>query len=92
VLCCVDSVRAAALEFVLSLCETAPDMIRKHMPLISTLLELAAGFVCHVVDDPLWASKVCAWRGTLVTNAAPAGVSHMYFLTVSVDDWSWRWL
>lgn len=46
-----------AAEFVTSLCESAPELLRKHLPQIESLLRTAAAFVCHVDDDPEWASK-----------------------------------
>jgi hypothetical protein len=46
-----------AMEFVLSLCETAPDMLRKHMGPIETVMQIAAGWACHMKDDPLWHTK-----------------------------------
>ena len=49
--------RLFAMEFMLSLCESAPDMLRKHLAQIETMLRTAAMFVCHVPDEPDWASK-----------------------------------
>ncbi len=46
-----------ALEFVLSLCESASEMLRKHMDTIERVMHLAAQFACHVADDPAWAGK-----------------------------------
>jgi hypothetical protein len=54
---CPLRTRMHALEFVLTLCETAPDMLRKHMGPIETVMQIAAGWVCHMQEDPLWHTK-----------------------------------
>jgi hypothetical protein len=46
-----------AVEFFLSLCESAPDMLRKSMAEIEAMLRTAAVFVCQTPDDPDWAIK-----------------------------------
>ena len=53
----VASTRMFALEFILSMCECAPEMLRKHMPLIESVMRIAADFACHMADDPEWCTK-----------------------------------
>ncbi len=46
-----------ALEFVLSICETAPDMLRKHIGQIEAVLQVSAQYACYMEDDPAWHTK-----------------------------------
>ncbi len=46
-----------ALEFILSMCECAPEMLRKFMAPIETVMRTAAEFASYMKDDPEWYKK-----------------------------------
>ena len=46
-----------ALEFVLSMVECSPEMMRKHMGLMEGVMRTAAEFSSAMDDDPEWHKK-----------------------------------
>lgn len=50
-----DNWRQLALEALVTLCETAPAMVRKQVPVaIRRLTPLVLGMMCELDDEPDW--------------------------------------
>lgn len=53
-----DNWRQLALEAVVTLCETAPAMVRKRVPNgVRTLTPLVLDMMCELEDEPDWSLK-----------------------------------
>lgn len=53
-----DNWRQLALEAMVTLCETAPAMVRKQVPSgVRTLTPLVLDMMCELDDEPDWALK-----------------------------------